>query len=136
MTFSSPFSKLFEEFGQFFDEAAWKFNNEHYSVAINIWSDDKNVFVQAELPGIDPDSLDVSIIKDRLVIKAERKLDIPEQANVHQNERHAKEIERSIQLPFDVEAQSANAEYKNGILNLTIARVRDEKPHNVKVNVK
>lgn len=135
MIFTSPFNRLFEDFGQYVDESPWGWADRH-GVAVNVWSNEEQLVVQAELPGIDPADLDLSILKDRLLLKARRNEEVPEGATVHQREHHLRAIERSVQLPFEVDAETASAEYKDGILHVVIKRVHADKPKQVNIKVK
>jgi HSP20 family protein len=135
MIFTSPFSRFLDDFGQILEETPWRWADRH-SMAVNVWSNDEQVVVQVELPGIDPEQVELSVLRDRLLVKAERNVAVPEGASVHQSERSDCSLERNVSLPFEVDAATASAEYKNGILHVVIKRVQADKPKQVKIKIK
>ncbi|MDH5259597.1 MAG: Hsp20/alpha crystallin family protein [Gammaproteobacteria bacterium] len=90
---------------------------------IDVIERDKEIFVKAELPGIDKKDIDISISNNRLVIKAcshhEHK---EEKGDYLRQEIRSSEIFRSIQLPGEVDDSKIKTTYKNGLLELTIPK--------------
>ena len=135
MIFTPQLSKLFEDVGHIIEEQSTSWPFSATSIAINMWSKDDALLVQASLPGIDVDSIDIEILKDQLKIKAVRKNALPAGAESHVSEAAEAQLERRLRLPFAVEADSAQAEYKDGILSLQLKQVASEKPSKVKVTI-
>jgi HSP20 family protein len=84
---------------------------------------DKEVFVKAELPGIEKDDLDISISNDRLVIKGNTSHEEKEEDGDYIKQEISKsEVYRSVQLPSEVDDSKAKTSFKNGVLELTIPK--------------
>ena len=103
---------------------------------VNLSEDEGNLYVEALAPGVDPQSLDVSVLQGTLTIKGEK----PGLAQVtadayHRNERAAGRFTRTIDLPVQVDAGKVQADYRNGLLLVTIAKSEAAKPKQIQVNV-
>jgi HSP20 family protein len=96
-------------------------------------TDDKFV-VRVELPGVNPDDVDISIVGDSLVVKGERKT--PEGVDAeqyHKCERCYGKFYRRITLPADADANKVEAAYGNGILEVNVAKSKAAKPTKIKI---
>jgi HSP20 family protein len=103
--------------------------------ALNAYQDSDNIYVTAELPGIDVNDIEINVEGDTLHIKGHRKL--PETAkNVryHRQERGSGQFSRTIQLPFPVNTEKVSAEMKLGILTISLPKADEAKPR--KINIK
>ncbi len=102
--------------------------------AINIWEKDRNAIVTAELPGIDPDKLDISVTGDVLTIAATL-ADTPlTEGEVYlRQERATGSFKRSIQLPYQINAQAVEAKYEKGVLVITLPRAEEDQPKKIKI---
>lgn len=101
---------------------------------LNAWHDDKALSVEAELPGFNADDIDVSVQGDELTIRGRREAcQCPEGANVVRQERWAGEFERTIRLPFPVESDNVTAQFKNGVLTLTLPKPAEIMPRKIRV---
>lgn len=102
--------------------------------ALNVRDNGTNVIVAAELPGIDPDNLNISIINDTLTLSGLREPEALKEGEVyHRQERNYGHFSRAINLPFGVDAGKVDASYKNGILTITLPRAEKEKPKKITV---
>lgn len=103
--------------------------------AMNVWTGDEAAVLTAEIPGIDPDDLEVTINKDTVTIRGVRSPNKPEDGEEYiRNERGSGSFVRSFSLPFPLEEKKTRAEYRNGILKLTLPRAEEDKPRRIKVN--
>ena len=103
-------------------------------VAIDLKETDTDVVVKAELPGVEPDEVDVSIMEGVLVIKGEHKEEKEEkEANYYSRELRYGSFSRSINLPAAINAEKAEAVFENGILTLTLPKTEEAKPKQIKV---
>src|SRR5207248_6446314 len=102
--------------------------------AVNVWADDYAVFVEADLPGIDPAKLDVAVTEGNLLtIQGERpEVDLPN-AVWHRQERGHGTFVRELTLPTLVEADKVDARYENGVLRLTLPKAEAAKPRKIAV---
>jgi HSP20 family protein len=103
--------------------------------AVNVWaSEQEGVIVTAELPGVSPDSIDISVTADTLTINGSRKPeDLPEGAQYHRRERYCDEFSRSVQLPYSVDTDGVEASLENGVLRIVLPRAEAEKPRQIAV---
>jgi HSP20 family protein len=96
-------------------------------------ADDKFV-VRVELPGVNPDDVDVTVVGDSLLVKGERK---PPQGvaaeQYHECERCYGKFLRRIALPADVEVNKIEAAYDNGILEVSVTKSKAAKPMKIKI---
>jgi HSP20 family protein len=102
--------------------------------ALNVWSGEDTLHVTAELPGIDPEKIDVAVRGDELTLRgsfAEREL--KEGERWIRQERAPYAFVRTLRLPFRVESDKVSAEYKNGILSLTLPRAEAERPQRIQI---
>ncbi|MDR2850003.1 MAG: Hsp20/alpha crystallin family protein [Verrucomicrobiota bacterium] len=84
---------------------------------VNVWENDRGIALEAEVAGIDPGKLDVSVDANVLTIKGEKPL----------ADGTSREFQRSFNLPFELEREHIKAAAKNGILSVTIPRRASEK---------
>ena len=102
--------------------------------ALNVRDNGTDVVVTAELPGIDPDSLNISVVNDVLSLSGLREPEALKEGEVyHRQERNYGHFSRAINLPFGVDAGKVDASYKNGILTITLPRAEKEKPKKITV---
>ncbi len=104
--------------------------------ALNIWGDQEKMVVTAELPGMEPENIDIQVVENQLTLKGERPSDEPaEDAVCHRCERDAGTFTRTVRLPFAIESDKVTATYTNGILTLTLPRLEASKPNQIENNV-
>lgn len=104
--------------------------------ALNVGGTPHSVEVYAFAPGLDPASLEVHLEKGVLTISGERAADLPgqsEKAAVHINERFAGRFRRVVSLPDDVDANAVNAEYRDGVLHISIKRRESAQPRRITI---
>jgi len=101
---------------------------------LNAWVGESDVVVSAELPGVDPGKVDVSVVGDTLTISGAREAAaLKEGDSYHRQERSHGRFTRSLQLPFHVEAGKVEAKYDKGILRVTLPRAEADKPKKIAV---
>lgn len=102
--------------------------------AMNIWTNEEGAVVSAELPGMQVEDLNISVVGETLTINGSRELDNTEEdARYHRQERGYGSFTRTIELPFMVEAEQVEASYKNGVLKITLPRAEADKPRKISV---
>ena len=103
--------------------------------ALNTWEDEQNVYVEAELPGLELDSLEIYVHGgNQLSLKGQRKEPVGLQGVWHRRERGYGPFSRVFELPYDVEADKVQAELKNGVLLLTLPKREEVKPRRIEVH--
>jgi len=101
---------------------------------VNAWVGESDVVVTAELPGVDPSKVDVSVVGDTLTISGAREAEVLKGGeSYHRQERNHGRFTRSLQLPFHVEAGKVEAKYDRGILRIALPRAEADKPKKVAV---
>ncbi len=103
---------------------------------VNIAEDKENVYVEALAPGIDPETLEVSVLNNTVKIAGEKSAvkDVKPEA-FHRNERGAGRFIRTLSLPVEVNADKVKAEYKDGVLLLTLPKAESAKPKQIAISV-
>jgi len=102
--------------------------------AMNVGGTQKSVEIYAFAPGIDPASVEVQIERGVLTVAGERKREaVPEKATVHVDERASGRFRRVVSLPEDIDAASAQAKYRDGVLHISIARKSAEQPRRIAI---
>jgi len=95
---------------------------------------DDEVVVRAEMPGVDPKEVEISVTGNALTISGEKKEEHEDKRrNYHYVERQFGSFHRSVQLPAYVDPDKVDATFKNGVLTVTIAKKPDAKPRKIKV---
>jgi HSP20 family protein len=127
--------KLFEEFFTHRPERG-QLAPVVWQPAIEAYETEGDVVIRAELPGIDPNQVEITVTQDTLTIKGEAKTEQEDRRrNYYRRElRHGAFI-RSIALPAGVYGDQAKASYRNGILEIRVPKSERAKPKTVKVEV-
>jgi len=95
-----------------------------------------DLLVKAELPGMDPKDIDISLHEGILTIKGEKKQEKEEkEEGYHLIERSYGSFTRSIRLPKDVQSDKINASFKNGILKVVLPKTEEAKKKEIKIMV-
>ncbi len=104
---------------------------------MNVGEDKDNVYVEAMAPGLEPDSLEISVQQGQLRIAGEKPSITPEvkAESYHRNERSAGRFVRTMALPTDVDAGRVKAQYKNGLLLVTFPKTEEAKPKQIRVEI-
>jgi len=106
-----------------------------WAPAVDIYETDHDLVMQAELPGIDPKDVEVRVEDSTLYLKGERKFENEvKEGSFHRTERSYGTFTRSFSLPGSVDAEKVHAEYKNGVLTLTLPKREEAKPKLIKIN--
>ena len=103
---------------------------------LNIWEDDDNLYAEAELPGFELDNLEILITGgNQLQLHGERRAPELEGGAWHRRERGYGKFNRVIELPGDVDSERVSAEFKNGVLKVTLPKREEVKPRRIEVKV-
>ncbi len=106
---------------------------------VNVWEDSDAVHVVSRVPGMDADQLDIQLTGENLAIRgrfsSEAELEQSKDWCWYSNELWYGPFERTINLPTRVQGDKVTAEFKNGMLHLTVPKAEEVKPRSIKVNV-
>jgi HSP20 family protein len=103
---------------------------------LNLLEDQNHVYIEALTPGVDPKSLNLTVMQNRLTLSGEKSgvREIKPEA-FHRNERASGKFVRTIDLPMEVDEGAIQAEYKNGLLVVTLPKAEKAKPKQINVKV-
>ncbi len=105
-----------------------------WSPSVDIFENQNEIVLEAELPGMRPEDVNISIENNVLTIHGERKFEKKdEQDNFHRVERSYGSFTRSFTLPPTVQSENAQAEFENGVLKLTLAKREEAKPRRIEI---
>ena len=135
----TPFLEPFEEMEKNFRELipAMRSRQSGFVPAVDMYEDKDNVIVEAQLAGIDPEKVDISIENDVLCIKgeSEKKSEV-EDKNYYRKEIMTGSFYRSIPLPAHVLGDKASAAAEDGVLKISIPKAPEAKPKTIKIKTK
>ena len=107
-----------------------------WTPAMDLYEDKDNVYVRAELPGMKKEEIDLSLHEGSLSISGERKSeDNFKTAEVYRAERFFGRFQRTVTLSTPVVVDKVRAQYKDGILTVTLPKAEEAKPKHIDVNV-
>lgn len=112
-------------FDTFFHEPFVDFDDslQAWNPALDVVETDRDVTIRAEVPGVDPKDLDVSVSENQLLIAGEKREHSEEkQGSFYRAERRFGSFRRSVPLPAGVDAENVNAEYANGVVTIRLAK--------------
>ena len=101
---------------------------------LNLWEDNDNVYAEAELPGFQLSDLEIYVTGNQLTLKGERQAPKHESGTWHRRERGYGQFMRIIELPSDINADNVRAEFKNGVLMVTLPKSEAVKPRRIEIN--
>ncbi len=101
---------------------------------VNVWKGQDDTIVTAELPGVDPKTLDITVRGNTLVIQGSREpQELKEGETYHRRERGFGKFFRSLELPHKMDVDNVEAQYINGILQVRVPWKEEEKPRQISV---
>lgn len=120
------FDRLTEQVDQMFRRTAWTF-------PMDAVRHGDRVFINIDLPGVDPDAIDVTVERDVLTVKAERRFERAEGDEVLANERPQGTFTRRILLGESLDTDKLEAAYDHGVLSITIPVAEQAQPRKVAI---
>lgn len=102
--------------------------------ALNLWEDDENLYLEAELPGLTQDRIDITVSEgDQLTVAGERQSSAPQGCIWHHQECGYGRFSRTITLPVVVNADKVEARFESGVLSVTLPKSEMAKPKRIAV---
>jgi len=130
MAWSQGMNRLFEGF---FDDMPGLRGYATGYPGMNLWSDGDTAYVEAELPGLTLEDLEVLVAGNELTISGQRKIESPQNAQYHRRERASGQFTRSMTLPWEIDADKVQAKLHDGVLTVTLPKCESCKPKRVKI---
>jgi len=124
-TSQSPFELMRQTFDTLFD----RFFGPWQGWGLDVEDSGKEIVVRAEAPGFEASDFDVQISGDVLTLRAERK----EEGNGKETNRRWARLERSVTLPVGTDPEKVEAHYRNGVLELRLAKAETALPRKIEV---
>ena len=104
---------------------------------VNLSEDRDHLYVEALAPGVAPESIDVSVLRNVLTISGEKQRH-PEAIQpeaFHRSERAAGKFVRTLELPVEIDADQVSAQYQHGLLRITLPKASAARPKQISVSV-
>jgi len=127
--FADPIQAVFREFERDFP---WTENGERKAAPMSVWDDASAVYIEMDVPGIALEDLDLSVEKDKLTIRGERKVPQRSPGYLHE-ERCFGQFERNIMLNEWVDSSNVEASLHDGVLCLKLAKRPEAQPRKVAI---
>lgn len=129
-----PLSRLSRLAGQFTGTGDYTRRIRAEFPTVNISANEENVIVQAEMPGVAEEDVDITVQNRSFVLRGTRKPLAPADGEtVHRQESFSGEFVRSFTMPYPIDADKTSAAMKNGLLRVTLPRHADDKPQKISV---
>ncbi|HTZ33915.1 MAG TPA: Hsp20/alpha crystallin family protein [Methylomirabilota bacterium] len=133
LSLQDQFNRLFNEA---FDRSTEEGGLTPWAPAVDIYENEHELVVKADIPDIKPEELDIRVENNILTIRGERKFEKKvDEKNYLRIERTYGSFSRSFSLASTVNSEAIKAEYKDGVLTLTVPKREEAKPKQIKVNV-
>ena len=101
---------------------------------LNLSEDTDNLYLMAELPGVEPADLELSVHGESITLRGERKIpDADTSVNYHRREREAGIFRRVVSLPVRVNQDAAKANFKDGVLKVTLPKAAEAKARQISI---
>lgn len=105
-----------------------------WSPTLDVDEDEKNITVRAELPGLDPNEIDLTVNGRVLTVSGEKKEETERQEKGYRySERRFGSFRRSVELPAEVDANAVGAEYRKGVLTVTLPKTAASQARRIQV---
>lgn len=143
-----PFFSLQRDMNRLFDEALRGFGaastgrqsqaGASVEARMNVSETENELRISAELPGVDEMDVEVTLEGDVLTIRGEKKFEEErggEKENFHFVERSYGSFQRSVQLPYTVKGEDVRAEFRNGVLTLTLPKSEQQQRRKIPIGV-
>jgi HSP20 family protein len=101
--------------------------------SVNVSEDGQNVYVRAELPGLTPDDVEMSVEGNTLSLSGERKRAESGNAYYHRRERQTGRFQRAITLPDDIDTEKVEGVFKDGVLTVKLPKTEKAKPRKIEI---
>ena len=132
----APFTGLHRGLERFFDDVDGVSNcSARHFPLLNVWEDDESFSVEAEVPGLSMDALEVYVTDNELTIKGQRKQAEREAVTYHRRERGWGEFSRVLTFPSELDSSKVEASLDNGVLTLRLPKAESVKPRKIEIKV-
>ena len=93
-------------------------------------------YIEALIPGVDPKNIDLSVLRNTVTLSGERKPFVEKEGQiVHRSELGSGKFSRTLELPVDIDPEKINAQCKDGIMLITLAKAEHAKPKKIEIQI-
>jgi len=121
--------QLFDRFGSFTPVLAAR----SVFPAVNLYETDETYVLTAEVPGLAPEDLEISLEGSTVTLRGERKVFDEQGASVHRSERPTGAFRRAIDLPVPIDGEKVEAVHRHGVLTLRLPKAPEHRPRQISV---
>ena len=118
-----------QQFGDWFQAPSFSQSSQ----AVRLWTNEGEAVVQIDLPGATPEQIDLSVHQDLLTVNVQTPEEHAEEAEQFHLRERLPQGRREIRLPFVVDPQRTEAEYRHGVLRVTVYQPDSHRPAKVSV---
>lgn len=103
---------------------------------VNFSEDAGHVYIEALVPGVDPKDIDLSVLRNTVTLSGERKPFVEKEGQiVHRSELGSGKFSRTLELPVDIDPDKIQAQCKDGIMLITLAKAEHAKPKKIDIQI-
>lgn len=102
--------------------------------AVNVWQNEQSLLLTAEVPGVNPDELDITVAGSSVTLSGRRReQSVGEGGSFHRRERWSEPFSRTVELPVEIDTQNPEATYERGVLTVKLQRPKEQQPKKINV---
>jgi len=126
---------LREAMDRLFEDSFIRPNGQQLAVPVDLWETKDAYHLQADLPGLSPDDIEINVTPDTVTISGETKpgTDVTNEGWLRQ-ERLFGKFKRSFTVPMQIDPSKVEAKFTNGVLELVLPKAENQKPRTIKIN--
>jgi len=133
----SVFNDLFSisrDLNRFFEDDSGSFSGAAYPLS-NIYEDEDNFYIVSEIPGVNKEDIKINVTAHSLTIEGKRENELKDDSKIscHRSERSFGSFSRTYSLNGRFDTEKVGAEYKNGILKITLPKSEEKKPKAISI---
>ncbi len=103
---------------------------------VNFSEDEGHVYIEALIPGVEPKEIDLTVLRNTVTISGERKPFVEQKGQiVHRTELGSGKFSRTLELPVDIDPNNIDAQCKDGIMQITLAKAEHAKPKRIEIKL-
>lgn len=103
---------------------------------VNFSEDEGHVYIEALVPGVDPKDTELTVLRNTITISGERKPFVEQKGQiVHRSEAGSGKFSRTLELPVDIDPDKVSAEYREGILSISLGKADHVKARKISINL-
>lgn len=130
------FDRMQAQVERLFDRSRSRLNDSYAPgfPLVNLWTSEDEVVLTAEVPGVDPEKIEIAVLDDTVTVSGSRSVEeTPEGAVIHHRERGYGEFSRTFRVPFRIDAAGVDARYTHGVLEVKLPKAAEDRPRKVPV---